>query len=76
MAEFTPDAVLRRHRAGGRDALLRRAGGAADAGQPPALRETDFSRLKYIFYGAAPIPLELLRQCVKAFGCQFPRPTA
>ena len=37
----------------------------------PRCGQTDFSRLKYIFYGAAPIPLELLRQCVKAFGCQF-----
>jgi acyl-CoA synthetase (AMP-forming)/AMP-acid ligase II len=37
----------------------------------PRCAQTDFSRLKYIFYGAAPIPLALLRQCVKAFGCQF-----
>ena len=37
----------------------------------PRCARTDFSRLRYIFYGAAPIPLELLRQCVRAFGCAF-----
>jgi fatty-acyl-CoA synthase len=37
----------------------------------PRCAETDFSRLKYILYGAAPIPLELLRQCIKMFGAQF-----
>src|SRR5690606_25385752 len=31
----------------------------------------DYSRLKYILYGAAPIPLDLLRQCIKMFGAQF-----
>ena len=34
----------------------------------PRCAETDFGRLKYILYGAAPIPLELLRQCIKMFG--------
>jgi fatty-acyl-CoA synthase len=37
----------------------------------PRCARTDFSRLQYIFYGAAPIPLELLRHCVRAFGCKF-----
>ena len=37
----------------------------------PNAATTDFSRLKYIFYGAAPIPLELLRECIKVFGAQF-----
>jgi fatty-acyl-CoA synthase len=32
--------------------------------QHPKAQETDFSRLKYVMYGAAPIPLELLRQAV------------
>jgi acyl-CoA synthetase (AMP-forming)/AMP-acid ligase II len=32
--------------------------------QHPLATNTDFSRLKYVFYGAAPIPLELLRQAV------------
>jgi len=37
----------------------------------PRCANVDFSRLKYILYGAAPIPLELLRQCIKMFGAQF-----
>ncbi|APZ97160.1 acyl-CoA synthetase [Sphingopyxis sp. QXT-31] len=37
----------------------------------PRCAETDFGRLKYILYGAAPIPLELLRQCIKMFGADF-----
>ena len=37
----------------------------------PRCAETDFSRLKYIHYGAAPIPLELLRQSIAMFGAGF-----
>ena len=33
--------------------------------QHPKAKQTDFSRLKYVMYGAAPIPLELLRQAVE-----------
>ena len=37
----------------------------------PRAREIDFSRLKYILYGASPIPLDLLRECMTMFGCGF-----
>jgi long-chain acyl-CoA synthetase len=37
----------------------------------PRAREVDFSRLKYIVYGSAPIPAALLRQCMEVFGCGF-----
>jgi acyl-CoA synthetase (AMP-forming)/AMP-acid ligase II len=37
----------------------------------PDCAKTDFSGLKYITYGASPIPLELLRQCIAMFGAQF-----
>jgi len=37
----------------------------------PRCTSVDYSRLKYILYGAAPIPLELLRQCIQVFGAQF-----
>ena len=33
--------------------------------QHPKAKTSDFSRLKYVMYGAAPIPLELLRQAVE-----------
>lgn len=39
--------------------------------QNPRCAGTDFSRLKYILYGAAPIPLDLLRQCITMFGADF-----
>jgi fatty-acyl-CoA synthase len=32
--------------------------------QHPLARQIDFSRLKYVLYGAAPIPLDLLREAV------------
>jgi fatty-acyl-CoA synthase len=39
-------------------------------GHPDCAR-TDFSGLRYILYGASPIPLELLRQCIAMFGAEF-----
>lgn len=37
----------------------------------PKARQTDYSRIKYILYGASPIPLDLLRECMEVFGCGF-----
>lgn len=37
----------------------------------PRAREVDFSRLRHIAYGASPIPLDLLRQCIDIFQCGF-----
>jgi long-chain acyl-CoA synthetase len=37
----------------------------------PRARQVDYSRLTHILYGAAPIPLDLLRECVAVFGCGF-----
>jgi long-chain acyl-CoA synthetase len=37
----------------------------------PRSRKIDYSRLKYILYGASPIPLELLRECMEVFACGF-----
>ena len=37
----------------------------------PRVAETDFSRLKYITYGASPIPLELMREAMRVIGCGF-----
>lgn len=39
--------------------------------QMPGARDIDYSRLKVIFYGASPIPIDLLRQCMGVFGCNF-----
>jgi long-chain acyl-CoA synthetase len=37
----------------------------------PKAATTDFSRLNYFFYGASPIPLELLRRAIEVLGCGF-----
>ncbi|MEM7740574.1 MAG: fatty acid--CoA ligase [Pseudomonadota bacterium] len=37
----------------------------------PKAREVDYAQLRYILYGASPIPLELLRECIDVFGCGF-----
>jgi long-chain acyl-CoA synthetase len=37
----------------------------------PRVRQADFRRLKTILYGASPIPLDLLRECLAVFGCGF-----
>ncbi|MCG8443529.1 MAG: fatty acid--CoA ligase [Caulobacterales bacterium] len=37
----------------------------------PRAREIDYSQLKYMIYGASPIPLGLLKQCMDVFQCGF-----
>jgi fatty-acyl-CoA synthase len=37
----------------------------------PLSRETDYSSIKYISYGASPIPLELLKEAMEVFQCGF-----
>ncbi len=37
----------------------------------PECAKTDFSSLKFLLYGASPIPLDLLREAVAMFNCGF-----
>ncbi len=37
----------------------------------PRARTTNYSRMKFMMYGASPIPLDLLREGVEVFGCGF-----
>jgi acyl-CoA synthetase (AMP-forming)/AMP-acid ligase II len=39
--------------------------------QAPGGRQTDFSSLRHIVYGASPIPLDLLRDALATFRCGF-----
>ncbi len=39
--------------------------------QHPKCRDTDFSSIEYLLYGASPIPLDLLREAVSVFKCGF-----
>ncbi len=37
----------------------------------PRVKEVDFSRLKFVTYGASPIPLELMKEAMDVLGCGF-----
>ncbi|MGY3360557.1 acyl-CoA synthetase (AMP-forming)/AMP-acid ligase II [Bradyrhizobium sp. GM0.4] len=37
----------------------------------PRAKTIDFSRLKYMLYGASPIPAALLKECIEIFKCGF-----
>src|SRR4029450_3167867 len=37
----------------------------------PRAREVDFSRLKYMLYGASPLPAALRKECIEVFKCRF-----
>ncbi len=39
--------------------------------QHPRCKDTDFSTLEMVSYGASPIPFDLLRQAVDTMGCDF-----
>ena len=39
--------------------------------EAPGCRETDFSTLKEIYYGASPIALPVLEEAIEVFGCDF-----
>jgi acyl-CoA synthetase (AMP-forming)/AMP-acid ligase II len=37
----------------------------------PAARDADWSALKYLIYGSAPMPLSVIQQATSVFGCKF-----
>ena len=39
--------------------------------QQPDIADTDFSSLRMVVYGASPIPVDLVKQAVAIFGCEF-----
>lgn len=39
--------------------------------EQPKAQEVDFSPMKYMLYGASPIPLDLLKTCMDVFQCGF-----
>ena len=63
-AEFTPDGVLSAIEGGATQLFLVPAA-LQTVVQHPKAAETDFSKLKFVMYGAAPMPLELLKEAVK-----------
>ena len=71
LAEFIPDSVFDAIETGGATRLFVVPAALQMMVNHPRCASVDYSRLKYILYGAAPIPVELLRQCLKMFGAQF-----
>lgn len=71
LPEFTPDAVFDAIETGGVTRLFVVPAALHIMLQQPRCTQVDYSRLKYILYGAAPMPLELLRQCMKVFNAAF-----
>jgi acyl-CoA synthetase (AMP-forming)/AMP-acid ligase II len=70
-AEFAPDSVFDAIEKGGATRLFIVPAALQMMINHPRCRSVDYSRLKYILYGAAPIPLELLRQCMDVFSAEF-----
>jgi acyl-CoA synthetase (AMP-forming)/AMP-acid ligase II len=70
-AEFSPDAVLDCVNDGVTHMFLVPTALQMVVNHPRATSTTDWSRLKLVMYGAAPIPLELLRQCMHVMGAEF-----
>ena len=71
MAEFEPAGILDAVATGGVTRFFMVPAALQMVINHPDAKATDFSRLKYVIYGAAPIPLELLRECMQVFGAQF-----
>ena len=63
-AEFTPVGVLQAIENGATHMFIVPAA-LQMVVQHPQARDTDFSHLKYLMYGAAPMPLELLKEAVR-----------
>jgi acyl-CoA synthetase (AMP-forming)/AMP-acid ligase II len=71
LAEFTPDGFFDAVEQSGITRLFIVPAALHILVNHPRCATVDYRRLKYILYGAAPMPLELLRQCIKMFGAQF-----
>lgn len=63
-AEFTPDGVLTAIEAGATHMFIVPAA-LQMVVQHPRAKDTDFSALRYLMYGAAPMPLELLKEVLR-----------
>jgi long-chain acyl-CoA synthetase len=69
--EFDPGDVLRLVEVEGVNHLLMTPATMRLLLEHSAAASTNFSTLKYILYGASPIPEALLRRAIDVFGCQF-----
>ena len=70
-SEFTPAGCLQAIRDYGISKLFIVPAAMQFVLADPSCAETDFSTLKYIVYGASPIPLPLLKKAMEVFQCGF-----
>lgn len=71
LAEFTPAGCLQAIRDYGISKLFIVPAAMQFVLADPSCAQTDFSSLKYIVYGASPIPLPLLQRAMDVFQCGF-----
>ncbi|MFA7586205.1 MAG: long-chain-fatty-acid--CoA ligase [Novosphingobium sp.] len=71
LKEFSVDAVLEAVVAHRVDKLFLVPSAIHAVLQHPSIGTADYSCLRYILYGASPIPADLLRTAMAAFGCGF-----
>jgi acyl-CoA synthetase (AMP-forming)/AMP-acid ligase II len=71
LAEFTPDGVFDTFENYGVTRLFIVPAALQMLLNHPRCGHVDYTKLKYILYGAAPMPLELLRQCIAMFNAEF-----
>ena len=71
MREFDPTKVLDHFEQHGITKLFLVPAAMQFIVRQPRAREMDFSKLRYILYGASPIPAALLKECISVFGCGF-----
>ena len=71
LKEFEPGAVLKCFRDYGISKIFMVPAAMQFVLMHPECKSTDFSSVKYIIYGASPIPLDLLRQAMETFKCGF-----
>lgn len=71
LSEFTPAGCLQAIRDYGISKLFIVPAAMQFVLADPTCAQTDFSTLKYIVYGASPIPLPLLKRAMDAFQCGF-----
>jgi acyl-CoA synthetase (AMP-forming)/AMP-acid ligase II len=71
LAEFTPDGFFDAVEQNGITRLFIVPAALQMLINHPRCADVDYGNLRYILYGAAPIPLELLRQCIAMFDSQF-----
>jgi len=71
LSEFSVEGVLNAIATGGVTKLFLVPSALQMVARHPHAAKTDFSMLRIIMYGASPMPLATLQECMGVFGCAF-----